>query len=349
MTSLKELLKAPSAARLRTCKTPPRTAAGAFFQWSCVMYVSKFSRTSLFIVSALLSLIVAQRNGLILANHTSSATSVESATSTTLFFDDFNDGNADGWTTAGLGTWSVENSEYVVDMDSGYDRRGTSLAGDLSWTDYIFECDVQGNLGVDKHFYARYFDDNNFYSVNFRADPYGDVVLLKFEGGAQSVLSSTPYPSSNNVWYHVKMRLQGPRIIIYVNDTLLIDYTDAGSSLTHGKIGLVGWTGAWGSDVIRFDNVVVRSVGNYSISGRVTDATNNLISGVIVSSNSGGSAITNASGVYTITDIITGTYTITPTLNGYRFAPVTRTVTLPPSGMANFGSPDLSGKVRFMS
>lgn len=32
MTPLKELLKAPPAARLRTCKTPPRTAAGAFFQ-----------------------------------------------------------------------------------------------------------------------------------------------------------------------------------------------------------------------------------------------------------------------------------------------------------------------------
>jgi hypothetical protein len=31
LTLLKELLKAPSAARLRTCKTPPRTAAGAFF------------------------------------------------------------------------------------------------------------------------------------------------------------------------------------------------------------------------------------------------------------------------------------------------------------------------------
>jgi murein DD-endopeptidase MepM/ murein hydrolase activator NlpD len=71
--------------------------------------------------------------------------------------------------------------------------------------------------------------------------------------------------------------------------------------------------------------------GFYFVSGRVTNDGNTPISGVVVSASSGSSGITNADGHYTITNLLTGTYTITPTLDGYRFAPITRTVTVPPS------------------
>ncbi len=62
----------------------------------------------------------------------------------------------------------------------------------------------------------------------------------------------------------------------------------------------------------------------YSISGTILEGMNPL-SGVEV--NGGGkTAITNASGVYTLTGVVPGTHTITPEKDSYGFTPVNRTV-----------------------
>jgi Domain of Unknown Function (DUF1080) len=49
---------------------------------------------------------------------------------TPAFLDDFQDGNAEGWSLHGFGNWFVENGEYVVDMGERKDRDGVSVAGD---------------------------------------------------------------------------------------------------------------------------------------------------------------------------------------------------------------------------
>ena len=69
----------------------------------------------------------------------------------------------------------------------------------------------------------------------------------------------------------------------------------------------------------------------YSISGRVTDLNGDALSGVTVSAGAGVEATTNANGDYAITDLITGTYTLTPTKSGYTFSPSSRIVSVPPS------------------
>jgi hypothetical protein len=81
----------------------------------------------------------------------SHAMSVDANSVATLFEDDFEDGNANGWTTSGNGTWYVENGEYVVDMGNGSELMGRSTAGDINWTDFSLEVDIKGELGVDKH------------------------------------------------------------------------------------------------------------------------------------------------------------------------------------------------------
>lgn len=60
--------------------------------------------------------------------------------------------------------------------------------------------------------------------------------------------------------------------------------------------------------VIGSDGVPIAS----SISGRVTNDSGDPMPNVIVSTGPYNSAIINASGVYPITGLITGTYTITP-------------------------------------
>lgn len=70
---------------------------------------------------------------------------------------------------------------------------------------------------------------------------------------------------------------------------------------------------------------------DYSISGHVWDGNGDPLPGVTVSAGPGGSALTGLSGTYLITGVVTGTYTLTPSLSGWTFTPPTRVVTVPPN------------------
>jgi hypothetical protein len=68
----------------------------------------------------------------------------------------------------------------------------------------------------------------------------------------------------------------------------------------------------------------------HQVSGSVALPNGAPLPDVTISAGLGAEAMTNVSGVYTITDLVSGTYTLTPTLASYTFAPPTRTVTVPP-------------------
>jgi hypothetical protein len=69
----------------------------------------------------------------------------------------------------------------------------------------------------------------------------------------------------------------------------------------------------------------------YSICGRVTDTRGQGISGVTVSAGAGDSSITDTSGDYTINNLSSGTYTLTPTLEKRSFDPVMCSADVPPN------------------
>jgi Tol biopolymer transport system component len=82
--------------------------------------------------------------------------------------------------------------------------------------------------------------------------------------------------------------------------------------------------------------------GPYAISGRVSDDAGNPIVDVTISAGLGGSATTDGSGTYTLTALITGTYTLTPNKYVYTFTPTTRTVSVPPNATGqDFTAPEL--------
>jgi hypothetical protein len=62
----------------------------------------------------------------------------------------------------------------------------------------------------------------------------------------------------------------------------------------------------------------------------VRDGRGDPIVGARISAGSTVSATTDANGVYTITGLLPGTYTLTPTTSGYFWSPAHRTVTVPP-------------------
>jgi len=80
------------------------------------------------------------------------------------------------------------------------------------------------------------------------------------------------------------------------------------------------------ADVTGVNFIAVDLSSTYSISGTITVSSTGL-SGVTVMAGSAW-AITLENGTYTIYGLANGTYTVTPTLSGYTFSPVNRTVTV---------------------
>ncbi len=168
-----------------------------------------------------------------------------------LFRDDFNDGNADGWTTTMSGTWTVVNGEYIVDMGQGQSLVGYSWAGDPNWADYVLQLDVYADQGADKSILFRNIDENGYW-INLVGNPGNHLML-----GLNDDYTMVYYPNYEGIWYHITISALGPHIRVYVNNGLLIDQI---SEILPGGIGLMGWTGAFGVDRIRFDNVEVRAI-----------------------------------------------------------------------------------------
>jgi PKD repeat protein len=92
-------------------------------------------------------------------------------------------------------------------------------------------------------------------------------------------------------------------------------------------VGMYRPTGGWQTRIQDFKFPACSGVTTYSISGAITTAGGAGINGVTVSTGSN-STTTNASGAYTLSGVANGTYTLTPSLSGYTFSPVNRSVTV---------------------
>ncbi len=66
------------------------------------------------------------------------------------------------------------------------------------------------------------------------------------------------------------------------------------------------------------------------ITGELVSNSTEIISGFAINIDADNYALVHASSKYTITNLLAGTYILTPTLDGYTFLPPTRTVTVPP-------------------
>jgi hypothetical protein len=69
----------------------------------------------------------------------------------------------------------------------------------------------------------------------------------------------------------------------------------------------------------------------YTVSGTVLDSDGKPLPNVLLTLNDGRTTTTSSNGIYTLTNVLSGTYTFTPTLEGYTFEPASRKVTVPPA------------------
>jgi hypothetical protein len=168
-----------------------------------------------------------------------------------LFQDDFNDGDANGWTVLS-GNWFVDNYEYVEDWTEQWGAHVTT-AGDPTWQDYVYEARVMVQQPKEGGLAFRVSpDDLSGYATVIRPEA-GDALLMKywnFLTGSHIWLMSTPFSSSLNTWYSVRVVVEGDAISVYVDDALILWATD--SEFPTGKVGFYQ-----AESVARYDDAIV--------------------------------------------------------------------------------------------
>ena len=159
-----------------------------------------------------------------------------SAQTQTLFSDDFQDGNANGWTRSS-GTWAVVTDGSLAYRQSGTSADSNSRIGSSSWTNYSVQARVKpiAYNGADRYvgLMARVVNSNHYY---FFALQNGNRLLLgKRAGSSPITIATKSFTFSPGTFYTLRIDVQGSSLSGYVNGTLQLTGTD--SEFTSGIIG----------------------------------------------------------------------------------------------------------------
>jgi hypothetical protein len=134
-----------------------------------------------------------------------------------------------------------------------------------------------------------------------------------------------------NQWSHVAFSWGSQGSMIYVNGVMdafsPYNHYPALNSTFYVYLPYWGVPGLGSIDELR---ITQHALSDYAISGRVTDIAGVGVAGAVVAVDASHSVTTDASGYYSVTHVLTGTYTLTPSKVGMTFSPPTRTVAVGP-------------------
>ncbi|MBI4941980.1 MAG: right-handed parallel beta-helix repeat-containing protein [Actinobacteria bacterium] len=166
---------------------------------------------------------------------------------TSLFADDFADGDSSGWTTGG-GTWAVGAGAL------GQSAAGTTaaVAGSAAWTatDVRVTATNKGVAGSGSavSVLARAQSATSYYALALR--DANVVELRKVVDGKSTVLASAPFKAATNKAFALRLVVKGTTLTGSVGGTQVVSATDA--TVAAGRVG-VGTNNATAS----FDDVTV--------------------------------------------------------------------------------------------
>jgi pectate lyase-like protein/fibronectin type III domain protein len=171
----------------------------------------------------------------------------------TLFSDDFQDGNANGWSRSS-GSWSVVTDGSLAYRQSSTSADSNTRAG-TSATNYSVQVRVKPIAfnGADRYVgvMTRVVNSNHYY---FLALQNGNrLVLGKRAGSSPIILASKSFTFSTGTYYTLRLDAQGSSLTGYVNGALQLTATE--SEFTAGIIG-----GATYFASASFDDILVTSL-----------------------------------------------------------------------------------------
>jgi hypothetical protein len=175
----------------------------------------------------------------------------------TLFYDDFEDGNYDGWEKKS-GTWKV--------VDGALEKTGKSGEGKIilktsewnsAWKDYNVETRMMLTEGArDAGVMARVRGDNQFYFAEVKVEAF--KIMQNNNGWLRpSVAESVPDEGQvkHNEWFHLRFEVDGSKLRHYFNGELVVEATK--STHMEGRIGMRSYEQA-----MKYDWVLVTTIGS---------------------------------------------------------------------------------------
>ncbi|MGW4462477.1 pectate lyase family protein [Micromonospora sp. NPDC004704] len=178
------------------------------------------------------------------------------AQAATLFADNFNDGNADGWSKSG-GDWSV-----VTDGTAAYRQGNTgselarAFAGQTSWTDYQVQARVKPLAFNGSNRAVGIASRSNSATKMYRLALVNNnrAELQAVNGSAVTVIGSASVSVSAGTWYTLRLEASGSTIRGFVNGSQI----GSGSNSAQGA-GRIALVTTYASAV--FDDISVDSNG----------------------------------------------------------------------------------------
>ena len=160
------------------------------------------------------------------------------------------------------GFWTTDNDEV---FQNSLATNVTLRFGDTSWTDYEFTCQAKKIAGAEGFLLLCRADGNQYYWFNLGGWTNIRHALEKSNtsGNVSEVAGTSVYGNINtDQWYNIRVRCEGTRLKLWLDDSLLINYNDP-SAYLHGRVGL----GTWATRAC-YRNIEVRNlVGDLLYSG----------------------------------------------------------------------------------
>ena len=177
------------------------------------------------------------------------------------FRDDFSDGTDARWETRG-GLWEVINNEYVgtglPDACATGSSADETLIRDLRAQNVEMRLEMRSEKRVDKGIILRSTGFGDQIALNFRADPFNDLVVQEL-AGCEFILfdSNTRIPHQVGQTIDVRVKLVGDHLTVWIDDRLVLDRSFPFRARP-GAVGLV----VIDEGVTAFDNVQVALLGD---------------------------------------------------------------------------------------
>jgi alpha-N-arabinofuranosidase len=139
------------------------------------------------------------------------------------------------------GRWQIDNDE-VTQTGRGTDQR--LLFGDTAWTDY--ECTLQAQkTGGSEGFLILFRETDPAAHYWYNLGGWGNTshrLEKAIHGrGRGAVGPSVRERIDTGKWYNIKVRCEGNHILIWLDDRLVLDYTDTISPNLQGRVGVGTW------------------------------------------------------------------------------------------------------------
>jgi alpha-N-arabinofuranosidase len=156
-----------------------------------------------------------------------------------------------------LGQWMVRD-EAIAQESMGTNVRLTF--GDPNWRDYEYILEAQKTGGQEGFLILfRVRNEDDFYWCNLGG--WGNVRHAiergnKGRGRWGTVGPATPGRIERDRWYEIRIRCEGPKFDIWLDDNKVIEFTDGRGAHLAGSVGI----GTWATQAV-FRNIKVKSLG----------------------------------------------------------------------------------------